>query len=85
MLDPDRRQTERKAKRDDQKVIVCLLAGLLCAIVFAGAVIATSLLWPAEAYPRHWDYRLKQNLCHPAIPSPNCQNTVLTSILAGRR
>ena len=39
MLDPDRRQTERKAKRDDHKVIVCPLAGLLFAIVFAGAGI----------------------------------------------
>ena len=55
MLDPDRRQTERKAKRDDQKVIVCLLAALLFSIVFAGAGITTSLLWPTQAYPIQWD------------------------------
>ena len=55
MLDSDRRQTEREAERDDQKVIVCLLAALLFAIVFAGAGITTSLLWPAQAYPIQWD------------------------------
>ena len=29
MLGPDRRQTERKARRDDQKIIVCLLAAFV--------------------------------------------------------
>jgi hypothetical protein len=73
MLDLDHRRTERKDKRDDQKIVVCLLAGLLCAMVFAGAGITTSLLWPAQAHPMQWDYHLIQNLCHPAILSPNCQ------------
>jgi hypothetical protein len=54
MLDPDRRQTERKVRRDDQRIIACLLVGLLLAIVFAGAGITTSLLWPAQAYPMPW-------------------------------
>ena len=56
MLDPDRRQIEREARRDDHKFIVCLLAGLLFAIVFAGGGgITTSLLWPAQAYPMQWN------------------------------
>ena len=55
MLNPDRRQIEREARRDDHKFIVCLLAGLLFAIVFAGAGITTSLLWPAQAYPMQWN------------------------------
>ena len=55
MLCPDRRQTEREGRRDDQRIIACLLAGLLFAIVFAGAGITTSLLWPAHAYPMQWD------------------------------
>ena len=54
MLDPDRRQTEREARRDDQRIITCLLAALLFAIVFAGAGITTSLLRPAQAYPMQW-------------------------------
>ena len=55
MLDPDRRQIEGEAWRDDHKFIVCLLAGLLLAVVFAGAGITTSLLWPAQANPMQWN------------------------------
>ena len=42
-------------RRDDHKFIVCLLAGLLFAVVFAGAGITTSLLWPAQANPMQWN------------------------------
>jgi hypothetical protein len=54
MLRPDARQEQPEAKRDDQRIIACLLVALLLAIVFAGAAITTSLLWPAQAYPVQW-------------------------------
>jgi hypothetical protein len=54
MLRPDARQEQREAKRDDQRIIACLLVALLLAIVFTGAAITTSLLWPAQAYPMQW-------------------------------
>lgn len=55
MLDPDRRHTGRQSRRDDQRIIVCLLVALLFSIVFAGTAITTSLLWPAQAYPTQWN------------------------------
>jgi hypothetical protein len=54
MLRPDARQEEREAKRDDQRIMACLLVALLLGIVFTGAAITTSLLWPAQAYPVQW-------------------------------
>ena len=36
MLHPDRRQWEREAKRDDQKVIACLIVALLLGIMLVG-------------------------------------------------
>ena len=54
MLDSDRRQTQREAKRDDQKIIACLTAALLLALVLAATGITTLILWPAQAYPVQW-------------------------------
>ena len=54
MLRLDARQEQRETKRDDQRIIACLLVALLLAIVFIGAAITTSLLWPAQAYPVQW-------------------------------
>ena len=54
MLRPDVRREESEAKRDDQRIIASLLVALLLAIVFTGAAITTSLLWPAQAYPVQW-------------------------------
>jgi hypothetical protein len=54
MLYPDRREAERERKRDELKVIACLSAVLVLAIVLVGVVLTTSLVWPAQAYPLQW-------------------------------
>jgi hypothetical protein len=54
MLRPDACQEEREAERDNQGIMACLLVALLLAIVFTGAAITTSSLWPAQAYPVQW-------------------------------
>ena len=54
MLHPDRRQWEREAKRDDQKIIACLVVALLFGIMLVGFEFTTSFFWPAQAYPMQW-------------------------------
>jgi hypothetical protein len=54
MLHPDRRKAEREDRRVELKVLACLSIVLVLGIAFVGAGIATSLLWPAQAYPLQW-------------------------------